>query len=73
MAAPNINPFENVKAMVGSYGTPADVEIRNLFANSDDDGILYIYMHMRILIVNEYLVFFLELHIYYISNIILFL
>ena len=42
MAAPNINPFENVKAMVGSYGTPADVEIRNLFANSDDDGILYI-------------------------------
>ena len=58
MAAPNINPFENVKAMVGSYGTPADVEIRNLFANSDDDGILYIYMHMRILIVNEYLVGF---------------
>ena len=72
MAAPNINPFENVKAMVGSYGTPADVEIRNLFANSDDDGILYIYVHTNTDFI-KIMIFFLELHIYYINNIILFL
>ena len=35
---PDLNPFRNVKAMVGGYGSSADVEVRHLFARTLDDG-----------------------------------
>ena len=40
VAAPNPIPFINVKAIVGGYDPPADAYVRNLFANSDEEGML---------------------------------